>query len=397
MNLKHSILNFMYRYRIEISQVFFTLLFLWLPVKKNKFVFQAHLGAGYGCNPKYITEEIIRQNIKCEIVWLARDKFLEDKDAFPPQVRLVDYNNIFASLYELATSKFWISNIRMNKFFKKGLIKKKGQIYINTWHGSLGIKKIGLDAKVLNNNPEWERLARMDSDSMDIMVSNSEFENDIYRNTVWFKNQILEFGHPRNDVFFINDNEFRNKILEKIGIENDTKIILYVPSHRDNFRTSCFNIDYEKVAKCLEAKTGEKWKVLSKFHTRNVHLLDKLVGKSDYQHDVTMYHDVQDLLRIADVIISDYSSCMFDYMLTRKPCFIFATDIKDFNTERGFYYPLESTPFPIATNNEDLVKNLSDFDNKKYVSEVNAFLDKMKCIDDGKASERVVNHIKNLI
>ena len=258
-------------------------------------------------------------------------------------------------------------------------------------------KKIGLDAKILNNNKEWEVLARIDSKGMDYMVSNSDFESNVYRNTVWFENKILEFGHPRNDVFFVQDQDFRNKMLEKLGIEKDTKIVLYVPSHRDTFRISCFNLDYEGITKTLEEKTGEKWKVLSKFHTRNIHLLDKLTGKNPYQFDVTMYHDVQDLLRVADIIISDYSSCMFDYMLTRKPCFVFATDLKEFNNERGFYYPLETTPFPLAENNEQLLKNIEKFSSQDYVVEVDKFLEKMQCLDDGKASERTVDYIRGIM
>lgn len=396
MKLKYTLIDYLFRNRTKIARAFYHVMFYWLPVKKNKIVFQAHLGAGYGCNPKYITEEIIRQNLDYELVWLVRTEVF-DTSNFPKQVRIVDYNNVFRSLLELATSRMWISNIRFNKFFKKGLIKKRNQIYINTWHGSLGIKKIGLDAKILNNNKEWEVLARIDSKSMDYMVSNSDFESNVYRNTVWFENKILEFGHPRNDVFFVQDEDFRNKVLAKLGIEKDTKIVLYVPSHRDTFRISCFNLDYEGITKTLEEKTGEKWKVLSKFHTRNIHLLDKLTGKNPYQFDVTMYHDVQDLLRVADIIISDYSSCMFDYMLTRKPCFVFATDLKEFNNERGFYYPLETTPFPLAENNEQLLKNIEKFSSQDYVVEVDKFLEKMQCLDDGKASERTVEYIRGIM
>lgn len=396
MEFKQNVLNFIFRNRCQIAGLYFYLLFWILPIKKNKIVFQSQLGSGYSCNPKYITEEFLKQKLPVEIVWLTRKMFM-DSESFPKGVKVVDYDDINKAFFELATAKVWISNIRFNNLIKKGLRKKKGQIYLNTWHGSLGIKRIGSDAQILNNNKEWETLAHIDSDYMDYMVSNSDFESDVYRNAVWFKNKILEFGHPRNDVFFVQDNEFRNSVLEKLGIEKDTKIVLYVPSHRDTFRTSCFNIDYEGVTKKLEEKTGDKWKVLSKFHTRNIHLLDKLTGKNPYQHDVTMYHDVQDLLRVADIIISDYSSCMFDYMLTRKPCFIFATDIKEFNNERGFYYPLETTPFPIAENNEQLVKNIENFDSKTYQEEVDKFLNKMNCIDDGMASNRVVNYLKNLL
>ena len=141
MKLKYTLIDYLFRNRTKIARAFYHVMFYWLPVKKNKIVFQAHLGAGYGCNPKYITEEIIRQNLDYELVWLVRTEVF-DTSNFPKQVRIVDYNNVFRSLLELATSRMWISNIRFNKFFKKGLIKKRNQIYINTWHGSLGIKKL---------------------------------------------------------------------------------------------------------------------------------------------------------------------------------------------------------------------------------------------------------------
>ena len=94
-------------------------------------------------------------------------------------------------------------------------------------------------------------------------------------------------------------------------------------------------------------------------------------------------------------MISDYSSCMFDFMLTRRPCFIYAEDIARYNDERGFYYPLEATPFPVATNNEELKRNILNFDNEKYVKEVDKFLEEKGCIDDGNASKKVVEIIKN--
>ena len=113
--------------------------------------------------------------------------------------------------------------------------------------------------------------------------------------------------------------------------------------------------------------------------------------------DVTYYSDIQELLISADVVMSDYSSCIFDFMLTKRPAFIYATDIKKYNSERGFYYPLEATPFPIATNNKQLVQNIKNFDFKEYKQKVEIFLKEKGCIEDGKASERVVDLIRECI
>lgn len=88
--------------------------------------------------------------------------------------------------------------------------------------------------------------------------------------------------------------------------------------------------------------------------------------ESDKLIDACFYPDIQELLVSSDAAITDYSSCIFDFMLSRKPAFVFATDIKDFNNDRGFYYPLEATPFPIAVNNKELVENVLKFDDEKY-------------------------------
>ena len=127
------------------------------------------------------------------------------------------------------------------------------------------------------------------------------------------------------------------------------------------------------------------------------HLTNLLIPQSDSIIDVTMYQDIQELLASADIAITDYSSCIFDFMLTKKPGFIYATDIEEYNTERGFYYPLEETPFPIARNNEELIQNILNFDNEKYQQKVEKFLKDKGCIEDGHASERVVELIKEII
>ena len=100
---------------------------------------------------------------------------------------------------------------------------------------------------------------------------------------------------------------------------------------------------------------------------------------------------------ISDVAITDYSSWIYDYILTRRPGFIFATDIYSYETERGFYYPLSSTPFPVSTNNETLIENILLFDEKQYEKNVDVFLEEKGCIDDGHASQRVVDKIIELV
>ena len=113
--------------------------------------------------------------------------------------------------------------------------------------------------------------------------------------------------------------------------------------------------------------------------------------------DATDYSDMQELLVATDVLITDYSSSIYDFVLSRKPGFIFATDAEKYDNKRGFYYPLSSTPFLVANNNDEMVKNIENFDENKYKNKVEYFLKEKGCIEDGKASKRVVDLIKDIM
>ncbi|MBQ2202284.1 MAG: CDP-glycerol glycerophosphotransferase family protein, partial [Clostridia bacterium] len=106
---------------------------------------------------------------------------------------------------------------------------------------------------------------------------------------------------------------------------------------------------------------------------------------------------IQEIMLVADAAITDYSSWIYDYILTGKPGFIFATDIKSYDQERGFYFPLSSTPFPIAKNNEELENNILQFDEAHYQTEVEAFLKDKGCFENGDAAKRTADLIETIM
>jgi CDP-glycerol glycerophosphotransferase len=232
---------------------------------------------------------------------------------------------------------------------------------------------------------------------IDIMLSNSDFETNVFQKSLWYNNKIEKLGHPRNDIFFNITNEKIEEIKQKLNIDKDTKILLYVPSWRDNLRIDCYNIDYKRLRETLENKTNQKWNIITRFHSYNIPKLNYLLKDNSIDLDVTLYSDIQELLAISDIIISDYSSCMFDFMLTKNPCFVYATDIEQYDNERGFYYPLSSTPFPIARNNDELIENIQNFDNNLYKAKCEEFLKEKDSIDDGNSSKRAVELIKDVM
>ncbi len=372
-------------------------IYKYLPVDNKKIVFDNFLGFGYGCNPKYITEELLKQNINCKIVWLVQNPKKSRKN-FPKKVKLVDIASEKA-IYELSTAKIWIDNVRKINLLKRGLEKKDNQIYIQTWHGSLGIKKIE------NAIPGfWEKTFVLkdyyiqDAKYSDYLICNSTFEANIYKQNLSEYGEIEFYGHPRNDILLKNLNSCKEKIYSNYNINKSDKVLLYVPTFRDGTRISCYNINFESLKKTLETKFDGEWKILVRLHPKLEKYTNLLIPKNNASIiDVTQYPDIQELLASADIAITDYSSCIFDFMLTKKPGFIYATDIEEYNTERGFYYPLEETPFPIARNNEELIQNILNFDNEKYQQKVEKFLKDKGCIEDGHASERVVELIKKYI
>lgn len=370
-----------------------------IPVDENKIVFANFHGNGYGCNPKYIAQEILKRGLKYDLVWLVNSVKKETiKGDFPARIRLVGYGTKSA-LKELASAKLWVNNQRKNYFIKKGLQKKDGQYFIQTWHGSLGIKKLDADVKAFTGEykQEWVNRAKQDSSMWDYLLTNSDFEDKIFPRALWFDNEIKKFGHPRNDIFFKDTKDIKQKVCKALSIPENKKILLYVPSFRDDGDIECYKLDYDRVLDALEEKFGSEWVCISRLHPRAKKFDKELIPQNSKVIDGTFYSDIQELLVSADCAITDYSSCIFDFVLSEKPGFIFAADIDKFNNERGFYYPLEDTPFPIAADNDKLVQNIKDFDYNTYKSKVSDFLKSKGCMEDGHASERVVDLIEELM
>lgn len=130
------------------------------------------------------------------------------------------------------------------------------------------------------------------------------------------------------------------------------------------------------------------------------HRKDMIVFENFSDHkvfDVTNYPDMQELLCAADILITDYSSCMWDFSLMYKPCFIYATDIEQYKQERDFYTPMSEWPFPIATNTDELINNILNFNQEEYVQKVKQHHKALGSFEDGHASERICKLIETIV
>ena len=235
----------------------------------------------------------------------------------------------------------------------------------------------------------------------DYCISNSSVENAVDADTFWKNVKILELGHARNDILCEADDDRSSAIREKVyrtfGLKEDTRICLYAPTFRDDGDLRPYQIDYEKLESALQTRFGGSWVVMTRFHFR---LREKIKGY-EYGNNIinaSGYADIQELLTCTDVGITDYSSWICDYMLTRRPGFLFATDMAEYEKkDREFFYSLDSMPFPLASDNDQLIENILNFDNENFVKKCDAFLEDKGCIDDGHASERIVNAVEKIM
>ncbi len=371
-----------------------------LAIKPDKIVIDNYMGQGYGCNPKYVAERLLQSGREYELVWVVKDAAAK-KNCFPETIRLVEYGTPEA-VYEYATAGVWLCNYHLIAYFNKGLVKKKGQTYIQMWHGSFGIKKIENDCPILTENKSWTYLARKNADSTDYWISNSGFETAVYRSAFWNTGVILEYGHPRNDVFFGEDTgEIRRRVGQYLGIADTENVFLYVPTFRERGSSSAARLNLDLVREALKKSEAfgrqRRWQIVVRFHPRmNAAEKEAFFGKWKGVKDATAYPDIQELLVRADAAMTDYSSCLFDFLLSGRPGFLYVPDRGEYDEERGFYYRLEESPFPVAETNRALVDNILFFDRQTYKSRLEHFLQERESKEDGRAAERVAELVSRL-
>lgn len=361
-------------------------LFSLLPIQKNKIVFCNFSGKRCGDNPRAISDFLQRKRPSLDIVWLAHPKYNPE---VPAGTRMVPFGEgSFKMIYELATAKVWVDSHTKFAFTQK----RKGQFYMETWHGGLGFKKVEGDAADVLDQEYLDRV-KVNSALADVFISNSRWMSDLVRRAFWFKNTILEKGLPRNDMLLKKDEEILHQVREYFHIDEQTRIALYAPTFRSQDKTDCYDIDAKAVVKKLEEKTQEKWVLLIRLHPMAMKL-DVSFPYGENVINATQHPDMQALLMSTDLLITDYSSSIFDYALTRKPGLIFALDIEEYNKDRGFYFQFEELPFPLARSNQELLNNIENFNNDEYLSHWDAFAKRVGLSETGFATEAAVQQIE---
>jgi CDP-glycerol glycerophosphotransferase len=349
----------------------------------------------YTCNVKYISEELIKRDLPYNIVWAVKGTSL---GPYPSEVSFVKEGSIN---YFMAAAKAKVIIQNGHGLQKNGVVKNKHQYWIQTWHGSLGLKRLegaGGDDRFYNT------MQRLQTAQTDFLISNSEFENGVFSSTYWPDVPILQLGHARNDILFdqtkSTETYIRRKVLSRLGIvDSGQKFLLFAPTHDDkNLEQAFGNIDFDKLRDTLSQRFGGEWDILIRTHNTNKRRSNKwLAGLPIFCHNASFYPDMQELLVLSDVGLTDYSSWICDYILTKKPGFLYGANVKAYNQKRGFYHNIDDTPFTMATNNKELIENIVNFDQHEYEERIDQFLETCGSIDDGHASEKIVDKIEELM
>lgn len=282
--------------------------------------------------------------------------------------------------------------IFFNDSFPSWIPLRKTQVLINTWHGGGAYKDIGSSSNVGCYN---SFVTRITAKNVKYFISSSyKFSRTISKALLIDSNKFLPFGMPRNDIFFsktINKANIKNKV----GLLETDSVILYAPTFRGvpKSRYCINNIDLKSVASVAKYKFKKKFVVLHRYHHT---ISDNAMGVGNII-DVTSYPDMQELLYITDILITDYSSSIWDYSLMFKPCFLFTPDIQDYSERQGFVTPVEEWPFPNATDNMKLCQLIRDYNESDSIRRISKHHSVFGSYESGSATTKITDMVDEII
>lgn len=373
-------------------------------------VFESFLGRQYACSPKAMYEAMVREEAYRDYkkIWMFEYPAKHQDVIKDENTILVKYRS--KEFYEYyARAKYWITNYHL----PSGVIKRPGQVYVQTWHGT-PLKKIGCDVPCRSSVEEGrgggiemdgsrsveknrsssleaaKRRAYKEYETegalIDFVPSPSPFYTEKFKSAFRLGSQakVLEMGYPRNDALFTVGNEKQEEMKKALGIPRDRKVILYAPTWRDNQHTAGtgytyrLGIDFDKLQKNLE---GEAM-ILFRAH----YLISSSFDFGKYQgfiRNVSDYDDINDLYMAADMLITDYSSVFFDYACLKRPMLFYMYDYAEYKNQiRDFYFDISELPGPVIKEQRDISEDIrSLFECFEYDEKYERFNEKFNPIN----------------
>jgi CDP-glycerol glycerophosphotransferase len=357
-----------------------------LPMDENLAVYAAYWYRGYACNPAAIYEKARELAPAVRGVWVVETR--AQAAALPPGVPYVIANTP-GYLKAMATAKYLVNNVN----FPHTMTKRPGSVHVQTQHGT-PLKLLGLD---LRDRPEaadgmdFERMLEHVA-RWDYLVSPNPHSSTAFGSAYPGRYRLLETGYPRNDRLALGTAEQVRTVRERLGIPEGRTVVLYAPTHREQHAGYVPALDLAALAAALGADVT----LLVRAHYFYADGERDLGADAGQVLDVSGHPSVEDLCLAADVLVTDYSSVMFDYAVLDRPIVVFAPDWEEYQRIRGVYFDLRAEPPGLFTTApEELQRVLLDGSaTGPEAAELRAAFRKRFCPwDDGHAAERVVREV----
>lgn len=361
--------------------LYFKILTLCNPLK-NKILFMSFQGKQYSDNPRAVCEKMHELFPEYELVWYLNadvSKF----EIIPDYVRVV-HGRWFRFLRELATARCFVTNTQLGR----GIFKRKGQFFVQTWHADISPKRVLLSDTVQRHRG----FVLKDDRYTDVCVAGSDLGEQMYRKSFGYHGEILKCGMPRNDVI-VNNSVDKDKILKKIcGYVPNQKILLYAPTFRDHLLDEPQqSLDLGAVLDCLDGEENQ-WICLIRAH---INVKNIQYDETDKRiMNVSEYPDMADILAVSDLLISDYSSCQGDFILSGKPAVNFLWDLDEYQQKcRGLLFDMEEAGFLVAYDKESLYSLLRNLNAEEIAKSNKRVIRNFNIHTSGNASEQVCGWI----
>ena len=342
-------------------------------------LFDSWNGAAYADNPRAISEALHALRPEVRQLWVAADGVAGDLPPWATPVRPGGRDYLAA----LGSAPWVVANTHLPNYFRK----RAGTTYVQTWHGT-PLKRLGFDI-ARPRMPDYLSILRSDVAKWDVLLSPNPFSTPIFRSAFRYEGRVLETGYPRNDLLAGDEagRATRAEVREAIGVPPGALAVLYAPTWRDG---TPFTMELDIEA--LGARVAREHVVLVRTHP-----LVRLDAAGGDAIDVSMHGDIRELYLAADVLVTDYSSVMFDFAVTGKPMLFFTYDLAAYRDDlRGFYFDFErEAPGPLLATTEEIADALNDLDAvvAAHAERYAAFRERFTPLDDGGAAERVVEAV----
>lgn len=358
-----------------------------MPLEDTIF-FESWRGRQCSDNPRAIYEELQRQGDPRRCVWAVQDLSVEVPEG---ATRVVTGSRDYYR--HLARSRWVISNDSMPVHY----VKRPGTRYAQTWHGT-PLKRIGFDIENLQMaNKNYLKQFAHEVTKWDALVSPNAFSTEILRRAFRYDGEVLEIGYPRNDIFHRPElAQGKAKLVRaRLGIPEDKRVILYAPTWRDNDYDATGQ--YQFTMKLDLERLHQEFRDDSVLLIRGHQLVASAIDASmfgGFALNVSRYPDIRDLYLVADVLVTDYSSVMFDFVNTGRPILFFTWDLEDYRDNlRGFYFDFEQdAPGPLIAESAGIIDALHHLDEvrDRYADRYAVFREKYAGLEDGHASARMI-------